>query len=86
MSSFERRALTLLGIRTHFHEFSLRLKVAITQLPLVISVFIALPLVAAVSPETFGEPAFRFGLGLLAVATAASVAIPWDRLLRRRTG
>ncbi|MDN3481513.1 ATP-binding protein [Arthrobacter sp. APC 3897] len=80
MSSFERRALTLLGIRTHFHELSLRLKVAVTQLPLVISVLIALPLVALVSPETFTEERFRQGLALLAVTTAAAVAIPWDRL------
>ncbi|WAP51149.1 ATP-binding protein [Arthrobacter sp. ATA002] len=80
MSSLERRALAVLGIRAHFHEYSLRHRVAITQLPLVISVLIALPLVAVVSPETFREDPFQLGLGLLAVATTASIAVPWDRL------
>ena len=80
MSSLERRALTLLGIRTQFHELSLRLRVAVTQLPLVLSVLIALPLVALVSPDTFGERPFQLGLWLLAAASAASIAVPWDRL------
>jgi two-component system phosphate regulon sensor histidine kinase PhoR len=80
LSSFERRALALLGIQHEFHTLSLRLRVAASQLPLVLSVLAALPLVAVVSPATFSENAFQLGLLLLAAATAASLAVPWDRV------
>ncbi|MFJ7748558.1 sensor histidine kinase [Arthrobacter sp. NPDC097144] len=80
MSSFERRALALVGISNEFHALSLRLRVAASQLPLVLSVLVTLFLVAAVSPAAFSEDAFQLGLLLLAVTTAAAFAVPWDRL------
>ncbi|WP_461170397.1 sensor histidine kinase [Arthrobacter sp. Z1-15] len=80
MSNFERRALALLGIQHEFHELSLRLRVAASQLPLVLSVLVTLPIVAVVGPETFSESTFLLGIMLLAVATLASVVVPWDRL------
>ena len=80
MSNFERRALALLGIQHEFHELSLRLRVAASQLPLVLSVLVTLPIVAVVSPGTFSESTFLLGILLLAVATLASVVVPWDRL------
>lgn len=72
--------MALLGVTHEFHELSLRLRVALSQLPLLISVFLALPLVAVVSPETFRNGSFQLGLGLLAVASAACLAVPWERL------
>ena len=78
--NFERRILALLGIHHEFHELSLRLRVALSQLPLVLSVLIALPLMAVVSPETFRQDQFQLGLGVLAIASAAAAAVPWDRL------
>ncbi|MBP3037154.1 PAS domain-containing sensor histidine kinase [Arthrobacter sp. zg-ZUI100] len=80
MYSLERRALELFGIRTALHKMPLRLRVAASQLPLVLSVILALPIVAAVSPVTFTRDAFQLGLLLLAVASAASVIVPWGRL------
>ena len=80
LSSSMHRVLVLLGIRHEFHELSLRLRVALSQFPLVVSVLLALPLVALVNPETFREDSFQLGLAVLAVASAASLAIPWGRL------
>ncbi|MCC9198020.1 HAMP domain-containing sensor histidine kinase [Arthrobacter sp. zg-Y820] len=80
MSTFERRVLALMGIRREFHELSLRLRVALSQLPLLLTVLIALPLVAAVSPQTFREDYFQLGLVLLAAASSACLLVPWQRL------
>ncbi|MET4059047.1 two-component system phosphate regulon sensor histidine kinase PhoR [Arthrobacter sp. UYP6] len=80
MSSFEHHAMALLGIRNEFHELSLRLRVALSQLPVVVSVIATLPLVGLISPQTFSENYFQLGLVLLTVGSVASVAVPWDRL------
>ena len=80
MLSFERRILAVLGIHREFHELSMRLRVALSQLPLLLSVLIALPLVFLVSPATFGNAAFELGLLILSIASVASLAVPWDRL------
>ena len=72
--------MALLGIRNEFHELSLRLRVALSQLPVVISIMATLPLVALISPQTFSENFFQLGLVLLTVGSIASVAVPWDRL------
>ena len=80
MLSVERRILVLLGIRHEFHELSLRLRVALSQFPLLLSVIVALPLVGVVSPSTFGSGPFQGGLVMVAVASLAAVAVPWGRL------
>lgn len=80
MSVFERRALALLGIHQQFHELSLRWRVVINQLPLLASIVVALTLVAAVSPGTYTATPFKVGLLLLAAASLAAVAVPWDRM------
>ncbi|MFB9798460.1 sensor histidine kinase [Arthrobacter citreus] len=53
---------------------------AASQLPLALSVLVALPLVAVVSPATFSQDAFQLGILLLAATTIASIAVPWDRV------
>ena len=80
MSSLERKALNLLGVRRQFHELNLRWRVFLSQLPLTISVLLALPLVWYVSPDLFSEPHFRTGLILVGILTAAAGAVPWHRL------
>jgi two-component system phosphate regulon sensor histidine kinase PhoR len=46
----------------------------------VVSVPLALPIVAVVSPATFTENTFQLGILLLVVATLTSVVVPRDRL------
>ena len=79
MSSLEARLAALLGIRRQFYELHLRLRLLISQMPLVISVLVALPITAAVAPRVFAGPAFQSALILLAVLTAACLAVPWER-------
>lgn len=80
MSSLEHRALELLGVHSAFHELPARQRVAVAQLPLVISVLVALPIVAVVAPQTFTEGPFQLGMLLLCLASAAAIAVPWGRL------
>ncbi|MDM7990488.1 ATP-binding protein [Arthrobacter sp. zg-Y877] len=55
------------------------MRLLISQLPLVISVAVALPITAVVAPAVFGSRSFQLGLVLLAILTAACVAVPWER-------
>ena len=80
MSSLEHRALALLGIQRPFHEFSLRLRVAISQVPILLSVLMAVLIISLGSPDVFSRTPFRLGFALLVVISAAAIAVPWDRL------
>ncbi len=80
MSSLEARAAALLGIRRHFYELNLRLRLLVSQMPLVLSVAVALPIAAVVAPQIYSGNGFRFALFLLVALTAACVLVPWERL------
>ncbi|CEA07519.1 Alginate biosynthesis sensor protein KinB [Arthrobacter saudimassiliensis] len=80
MSSTPHGTRKLLGIRRQFHELNLRWRVFLSQLPLALTVLLALPMVWFVSPWLFTDPHFRTGLILLAALTAAAAAVPWHRL------
>ncbi|MGW9402457.1 ATP-binding protein [Arthrobacter sp. NPDC055585] len=79
MSSFKGRALSMLGIQKDFHELSLRLRVALSQLPLFTAVVLLLPLVLAIKPSAFTDPVFLTGLVLIGILSALSVGVRWDR-------
>ena len=82
MSTVIRRTLGLIGVRKPFYELSLRLRVGLSQLPLVLTVALVTVLVACFFPETLRHPSFLIGLGQLAVLTLLAFAVPWDNTPR----
>ncbi|GLB68166.1 sensor histidine kinase [Arthrobacter mangrovi] len=82
MSTVVRRTLGLIGVRKPFYELSLRLRVGLSQLPLVMTVALVTVLVACFFPETLRHPSFLIGLGQLAVLTLLAFAVPWDKTPR----
>ncbi|GAA1921777.1 sensor histidine kinase [Arthrobacter gandavensis] len=82
MSSFRVNALSLLGIRSNFHELSLRLRVAISQLPLFLAVLVSVPIVFMNKPSAFQDPAFLAGLALMTVLSVLSAALPWEKFFQ----
>lgn len=82
MSSLKGRALSFLGIRRDFHELDLRLRVALSQLPLFAAVLFSLPLVYAVKPEAYADADFLAGVCLVIVLSAAAIALPWDNFVQ----
>ena len=79
MSSLEGRVAALLGFKTQFYELNLRMRLLVSQLPLVLSVAVALPIAAVVNPALFGSTGFQSALVLLVVLTGACLAVPWER-------
>ena len=80
MSSLEHRALALLGISQQFHELRLRTRLLISQLPLLGTVAVALPLIAIVKPSMYTDRRFLIAALVLTLVTAACVAVPWEKL------
>ena len=79
MSSLKAQAATLTGMKLQFNELSLRRRLLVSQLPLLISVGVALVITAAVAPPILNSGGFRFAAVLLAALTAACVVVPWER-------
>ncbi|MFZ3417166.1 sensor histidine kinase [Arthrobacter sp. 3Tela_A] len=79
MSSFKGRALSLLGIHKDFHELSLRVRVALSQLPLFTAVAVLMPLVLIIKPSAFTDPALLTGLALIGILSALSVGVAWEK-------
>ncbi|MER1995473.1 MAG: ATP-binding protein [Arthrobacter sp.] len=82
MSSFKGRALSLLGIHKDFHELSLRLRVALSQLPLFTAVLVLLPLVLIIKPGAFTNPGFLTGLVLVVVLSLLAVTAHWEKFFQ----
>jgi signal transduction histidine kinase len=80
MSAVVKNALAMIGVRKQFHELNLRHRVFLSQMPLVISVTLVALVAAIFFPATLDNVAFQAGLIMLAVLTAASFLVPWDRL------
>ncbi|NMR30395.1 sensor histidine kinase [Crystallibacter degradans] len=80
MSAVVKNALAMIGVRKQFHELNLRYRVFLSQMPLVISVTLVALVAAIFFPTTLDNVAFQAGLIMLAVLTAASFLVPWDRL------
>ncbi|MFK4297959.1 two-component system phosphate regulon sensor histidine kinase PhoR [Arthrobacter sp. GAS37] len=63
-----------------FHEYSLKDRVALSQLPLTVTVCLGAVLVALYFPATLGNPLFVIFLATQAAAWLLCYAVPWDRL------
>ncbi|WP_284981296.1 PAS domain-containing sensor histidine kinase [Arthrobacter sp. efr-133-TYG-118] len=63
-----------------FHEYSLKDRVALSQLPLTVTVCLTAVLVAIYFPATLGNPLFVIFLATQAAAWVLCYAVPWDRL------
>ncbi|GAA3318320.1 sensor histidine kinase [Arthrobacter ramosus] len=63
-----------------FHEYSLKDRVALSQLPLTVTVCLAAVLVALYFPATLGNPLFVIFLATQAAAWLLCYTVPWDRL------
>ena len=79
MSSLKAQVATLTGMKLQFNELSLRRRLLVSQLPLLISVGVALVITAAVAPPILNSDGFRFSVVLLVALTAACVVVPWER-------
>ncbi|MCQ1951086.1 cell wall metabolism sensor histidine kinase WalK [Arthrobacter sp. zg-Y859] len=66
-------------MKLQFNELSLRRRLLVSQLPLLIAVVVALVITAAVAPAVLDSLGFRFATVLLAALTAACVVVPWER-------
>lgn len=80
MSRLSQRALAFFGIHVRFHDLPLRYRTAVSQAPLVITVTLLSVIAAWQLPEIYQRREFVAGLIVLAVITAACLAIPWNRL------
>ena len=66
--------------RRSFHEYTLRDRVALSQMPLFVTSVLTAILVAAFFPQTMGHPLFAaFLISQLAIM-ALCYAVPWERL------
>jgi two-component system phosphate regulon sensor histidine kinase PhoR len=66
--------------RRSFHEYTLRDRVALSQMPLFVTAVLTAILVAAFFPQTMGHPLFAaFLISQLAIM-ALCYAVPWERL------
>lgn len=63
-----------------FHEYSLKDRVALSQLPLTVTVCLTAVLVGLYFPATLGNPLFVIFLATQAAAWVLCYAVPWDRL------
>lgn len=63
-----------------FHEFSLRGRVVLTQLPLSATVLLIVVGSLIFHPQIFDHPAFVLGTALQALLLLLCFVIPWDRL------
>ncbi|MBB6404278.1 cell wall metabolism sensor histidine kinase WalK [Arthrobacter sp. AZCC_0090] len=63
-----------------FHEYSLTDRVALSQLPLTVTVCLTAALVALHFPATLGNPFFVVFLATQAAAWVLCHAVPWDKL------
>ncbi|MBD7996063.1 PAS domain-containing protein [Arthrobacter sp. Sa2CUA1] len=79
MSRFKDGTLFSLAKRRDFYLFPLRHRVALSQSPLVVAVALLLPIVYVVKPAAYLNPEFLAGLGMVAVLSVLTVAVPWDR-------
>lgn len=82
MSRFKDATLSSLGKRRDFYLFALRDRVALSQSPLVVAVVVLLPIVFVAKPDAYSNPEFLTGLGLVAVLSVLSIAVPWDRCFK----
>ncbi|GAB2732415.1 sensor histidine kinase [Arthrobacter bambusae] len=63
-----------------FHEYSLKDRVALSQLPLTVTVCLTAVLVGLYFPATLGNPLFVIFLATQAAAWVLCQVVPWDRL------
>ncbi|MHA7200160.1 sensor histidine kinase [Arthrobacter alkaliphilus] len=63
-----------------FHEYSLKDRVALSQLPLTVTVCLTALLVGLYFPATLANPLFVIFLATQAAAWVLCYAVPWDRL------
>jgi signal transduction histidine kinase len=70
----------MLLFRRPFHEYSLRGRVALSQIPLSVTAGFTAVLVLAFFPETLPDPLFISFLVSQVVILIACYAVPWDRL------
>jgi two-component system, OmpR family, phosphate regulon sensor histidine kinase PhoR len=63
-----------------FHEYSLRNRVALSQMPLSVTACLTAALVALFFPETLQNPLFISFLVIQAVLLALCYLVPWERL------
>ncbi|MDQ0029624.1 sensor histidine kinase [Arthrobacter bambusae] len=63
-----------------FHEYSLKDRVALSQLPLTVTVCLTAILVGLYFPATLGNPLFAIFVATQAAAWVLCYAVPWDRL------
>ncbi|MFF2298560.1 sensor histidine kinase [Arthrobacter sp. NPDC058127] len=63
-----------------FHEYSLKDRVALSQLPLTVTVCLTAVLVGLYFPATLGNPLFVVFLATQAAAWVLCQVVPWDRL------
>lgn len=66
--------------RRSFHEYSLRDRVALSQMPLFVTSVLTAILVAAFFPQTMGHPLFAAFLTSQLAIMALCYAVPWERL------
>ena len=79
MSSLKDQVATLTGMTSQFNQLSLRYRLLVSQLPVLIAVAVALLITAVVDPTLYGNAGFHFAVALLAVLTVACVAVPWEK-------
>lgn len=70
----------ILFFRRAFHEYSLRGRVALSQMPLSITAGLTAALVLLFFPETLGNPLFLTFLATQALLLILCFAVPWERL------
>lgn len=66
--------------RRQFHEYSLRRRVALSQMPLSVTAGLTAVLVLVFFPETLADPLFITFLVMQCVILALCYAVPWERL------